>query len=104
MEHITFDKWKKLAGISKVYFAYYKLDGTYRKAVGTRYLIVAKLNGYDEEEGERPWDEKHSYFDYGKKAWRCYSVRCNDDIIIYDDEAEFRADVENKDRKYRNKY
>lgn len=101
MEHISFDKWKKLAGISKVFFAYYKLDGTYRKAVGTRNLIVAQLNGYTDVEDDRPWDNPHSYFDFGKKGWRCYSVRCNDDIILYDDEAEFMADIGCKDRKRR---
>lgn len=90
MYYVSFEQWRKLVGVMPVYFAYKKLDGSFRLAYGTKNFIVAKYKGFSEIENETTrYIGPNSYFDFDKRDWRCFSSRCNDEILLFENEEEF---------------
>lgn len=85
MENIDFEKWRKMAGIGIVCFAYRKVDGTCRKAVGTRNITVAHHYGFNEfEKGKGKSHNPQAYFDFERRAWRSYSPTLNGSLELLD--------------------
>lgn len=80
MEYVDLNKWKKIANISALCFVYKKKDGTIRKAVGTRNVVVARYYGFEPELKGSGRSSPNSYFDFQRNDWRCYSDECNDEI------------------------